>query len=999
MSKGLKKIFHKLNMNPSNGLYILEENRWEDNLPTYLKDLIKNKLKPSAFFCINKKPIILFYDSPKNKQKLFQAIWNFNESPIVIINEHDSLNIFNGFSYLKEKASLEVLDTAENIKRLSYFNIISGTYLSYYCKKITQSKRVNMRLLSNIKDARLIIKNRYNLDTYLINALIGKCIFARYLIDRGIQLDFDGRLRKWTKQEFNGLFNNKHNIINFFKYLKTKFNGEAFLIDDERLKNIPDEVFKILQLLLRGSQLSTGQMSLFDIYDFSIIPIEFISNVYEYFIGKENQSKQGAYYTPKFVVDYILSETVEKYFNDNTSKYNCKVLDPACGSGIFLVETLRRIIERYKKLHNNKISNKKLKQLVEENIFGIDKDNNAINVAIFSIYLTLLDYQKSKDITKFKFPKLISNGNFFIADFFDTDAEFNTFLKKIKFNFILGNPPWKRGASRQEKFLRYIADRKQKEKKQNRQPPECRIGNKEIAQAFLIRTSDFSNNETKCAFIVTSKVLYNIQGNRFRKYFLYNFFVDQVCELAPVATEIFNSSNTPATILFFRYAHWQRTDENKILYISVKPNPLFKIFKFFVIQRHDIKQVLQRKLIQEDWLWKILIYGNYLDYNFIKRLMSEYLTIDDYIKKNKLTRGQGIIVGSKNKDYNAKQYLGWKLIDTKKDIQQFYVHPSLIFKENRLTRRRKKCLFKAPFLLIRHGLEKDLKATTAISYSDTLYKHSLTGIKSNLQTLKIICGLLNSMLFQYFILYNSTASIDRHRAHDDEKLNFPYYSNPKIANIVKDIENINKQYYKKQKQQILINSRNHNLENKRQILIQKLNEEIFNTFDLNEIERALVDYAINFIIPILKDNNYQNYPSSSISLYDKFLENYIQIFLNRFKNLFFDKCLAAEIYYTEKIIGVFFKVIPLSDYNNRLITWTKQDEETLLNKIVSLGIKKITENLFIQKDIRGFEKNGFYIIKPNEKKLWHSAIAYLDVNDFHESIVYVGKKQYYESKD
>ena len=84
--------------------------------------------------------------------------------------------------------------------------------------------------------------------------------------------------------------------------------------------------------------MSSGQRALFDIYDFSIIPVEFISNVYEDFIGKEQQAEKGAYYTPKFLVDYILKETVEKHLEKNPT---CKVLDPACGSGIFLVQALR----------------------------------------------------------------------------------------------------------------------------------------------------------------------------------------------------------------------------------------------------------------------------------------------------------------------------------------------------------------------------------------------------------------------------------------------------------------------------------------------------------------------------------------------------------------------------------------------------------------------------------------------------------------------------------
>lgn len=250
-------------------------------------------------------------------------------------------------------------------------------------------------------------------------------------------IKFDGTLRTWSKNEFCDLLGDKRRTIQLLNYLKDHFNGEAFLLEDAQLEAVPDKAFKILQQLMRGDEIGTRQRSLFDTYNFSIIPVEFISNVYEHFIGGENQAKKGAYYTPLFLVDYIISETVEKYFKENPKEYNCKILDPACGSGIFLVEALRRMIERYRVINETTSGNTNdfkevLRKLAEENIFGIDQeeDGNAINVAIFSVYLALLDYQEPKEIENFKFPKLL-NRNFFINDFFNLDEDFNNRIKKI----------------------------------------------------------------------------------------------------------------------------------------------------------------------------------------------------------------------------------------------------------------------------------------------------------------------------------------------------------------------------------------------------------------------------------------------------------------------------------------------------------------------------------------------------------------------------------------
>lgn len=223
-----------------------------------------------------------------------------------------------------------------------------------------------------------------------------------------------------------------------------------FHISESDFSTVGQDALDILIRLLQSEEISTGQQSLFDMYDFSILPIEFISNMYEKFIGKENQENEGAYYTPTFLVDYIVSETIGKKLNESDN-YNCKVLDPACGSGIFLVESLRKIIEKY--ITINEITDtdtdefrQALKSIAQDNIFGIDKDPSAIQVAIFSVYLTLLDYQAPADIGKFKFPNLLGT-NFICSDTFDLDNKDLKALedKKLNFDYIIGNPPWKRG--------------------------------------------------------------------------------------------------------------------------------------------------------------------------------------------------------------------------------------------------------------------------------------------------------------------------------------------------------------------------------------------------------------------------------------------------------------------------------------------------------------------------------------------------------------------------
>jgi len=1022
--KNLNEIFSKLGLSKGNGLFLTKDNKWktETSFPNRVKRLIERKIEPDAFFCFDNKPMILFFENRINKSEIHEAIWNFNECPIAIFIDNGTVEIFNGFNYLKENKSLEKLGANDKLTDFAYFELVTGRTWEHYKEHLDYKNRVDYHLLQNIKAAREILVEGNEKRAKLVNAILGKVIFVRYLIDRKVKMKFDGKLRTWSNSEFCELLDNPKEIQKFFEYLEDKdkgFNGDLFPLSQSEYTQVRKNDYQVLKRLLLGGDIAKNQPSLFELYDFSIIPIEFISNVYELFIGRDNQKQEGAYYTPLFLVDYILKETVEKHLSDSSkldvqinevlSKQSgnysyCKVLDPACGSGIFLVETLRKIIEKY--IYDTGIDTKSpkfktaIKNLAKENIYGIDKDLSAVQVAIFSIYLTLLDYLEPAAIEDaFKFPHLL-NTNFFEADFFDENAEFNSKFKDIEFDFILGNPPWMRGKGEKQKplYVEYIEKRRKEETEFD--TPKIKIGNKEIAQAFLLRSSDFSKSATKCALIVTSKVLYNLQSKPFREYFLHNFFIERVFELAPVRREVFDKSNdkaiAPACVLFFNYAHNTPTDANVIEHIALKPSRFFSLFKIFTINRTDFKEVQQSKLKEFDWLWKVLVYGSYLDFNLIERLKSDYLTLKGRIKNSSdLIIGQGIMVGGGDEN-DASEIVGKPFIDTRSDIKQYWVNPNnrKKWEFNTVHRIRNKELYKAPVLLISGGVNNNLNSVSAICYRDSVYKSSLTGIKgkdkNTIKTLRQISGILNSALFSYFNLMTfSSSGIEREESHDEEKLNIPLIEAEKISLIVESLEKLLLEQYNSEK--VLQSPYLEKLIRDKQL---ELNKCIYDSFLIINEEVDLLDYTNRVIIPmIMRHENYEKL-FLSIKKTDKELESYAKLFINRFQSNLSNKDtrFIVEIWHTNQIIGMFFKVLPVKEYKSDIVWVNKQNSDwEILSLLTKISSEKVTDKLFVQKDIRGFEKDYFYIFKPNEKRLWHKAIGYLDVNEFADAILKAGR--------
>lgn len=1004
--KNLLEIFNTLGVNKENGLFITSEGIWEEEcqFSSRVGRLINNKLKPDAFFVFDHKPLILFYDSPHDKELIHKSLWNFNESPVVFFAYDDSVEIYNGYHYLKDDKSLELLAGIDSLSDFNYFELVSGKTWEKYQPKLTNAGRVDFQLLKNIKAARNILVERNKLESNIANVLIGKIIFVRYLIDREIKIGFDEE-RCWKNKDLCALLSNRENTVLFFRYLEKKFNGDMFLLNDSQYEKIEQPSLNTLISLLNEDDLGDGQQSLFKLYDFSIIPIEFISNVYESFIGNKNQADEGAYYTPLFLVDYILHETVEKHLINNSQEYNCKVLDPACGSGIFLVETLRKIIERYMQLHPEVAKDTDefkdiLRQLAVDNIFGIDKNIAAIQVAIFSIQLTLLDYQQPSSVETFKFPKLL-HTNFFEADFFDTKHDYNKVLKHNGIRFIIGNPPWKRGQGDESSlFAGYIKDRKNKEKQagSNILP---HISNKEIAQAFLLRVSDF-NVENEIAMIATSKVLYNLNAKSFRQYFLDKFILNKVFELAPVRHYVFDQSSdpaiAPAVVLFYQKAETHSsTDDNTIEHIALKPSRFFKMFKIFTLTRNDFKKVQQKKLKEYDWLWKTLVYGSYLDFNLINRLKSNYQTIEDELKdETKYLVGQGVTIGGG--DENDASHLTGKsfLKTTQKNIQPFWVQDSILdkWKCEVVHRPRNRALFDAPMLLLKKGISNEFSMTSAVCVQNVVFTDSLTAVKlrndNDIRSLHTMSAILNSKLFSYLALNTfSSAGIEREQVHE-EKWNIPFVNDMDILSKVRELEDVIKKRNKDDwfsaadSQQPIIKN-----------MKRQLDDLVLSKLDFSEKERSLIDYSNDIVIPIQMEHDNYEALFSPLGFENELLNDYVTLFLNRFSKSLNTEThyFMAEVWYSKQIIGIFFKVVPKSDDQNTIV-WIDKSKDDLLKKAISLSSQKITDKLFVQKDLRGFEEDFFYIFKPNEKRLWHKAVGYQDVDEFMDAILKTGRRNY-----
>jgi adenine-specific DNA-methyltransferase len=371
------------------------------------------------------------------------------------------------------------------------------------------TSEVDTELLALVEEWRIVLakniaKNNPNLSVYNLNTVVQKIIdrivFLRIAEDRGIE---DENILLTVSKASN--IYEKLNLL--FTKANVKYNSGLFSYIDWIEKVIIED--KVLSNIIVNLYYPECP------YEFSVLPIEILGSIYERFLGNtirfrtvkgdthtavveekpEVKKAGGVYYTPQYIVDYIVENTVgEKVKNKKPEEIaTIKICDPACGSGSFLVGAYQYLLnyhlDYYTQEKNIKTSlkNKKIfeaghntyKLTIDEkqrilcsSIFGVDIDNQAVEVTKLSLYLKLLENESresSEQLFKYSdmtlLPSLEDNikcGNSLIGrDFynqgqlglsdderikvncFDWDKDgFPEIFKNGGFDVVIGNPPY-----------------------------------------------------------------------------------------------------------------------------------------------------------------------------------------------------------------------------------------------------------------------------------------------------------------------------------------------------------------------------------------------------------------------------------------------------------------------------------------------------------------------------------------------------------------------------
>ena len=423
-----------------------------------------DELGASAVFCVQFVPTVVIvsveeYD-PAHVAPLHAALWNQGLASLLVVISGETVRVFTlaqmpraGDEDVAKHCLVRALDATTDALALEnlVYGAESGRFWEEYPEHFDPKGRVDRVLLENLTTSHRLLHRDAGLPPDAAQALLVQAMFIAYLEDREIiGPDHFREASNARASDFGGLLTSGdvESLEHLFETLRDDFNGDLFVAPcsfetSDPVPRLRAEHLKILARFRSGREEmdgSTGQHRLWRQYDFKYIPVELISAVHDRFLGERGPDgrAQGAYYTPMFLADTVVSHVWDQLPPE--VRGDARFLDPACGSGIFLVRLFQRLCEHRRAAGPERTIPWNELLDVAARLRGRDEDGGAVRVAVFSLYVALLD-----EVTPPGIRKLMKRGRVLPPlhgetlrreDFFKVEPD------DAQADVVLGNPPW-----------------------------------------------------------------------------------------------------------------------------------------------------------------------------------------------------------------------------------------------------------------------------------------------------------------------------------------------------------------------------------------------------------------------------------------------------------------------------------------------------------------------------------------------------------------------------
>lgn len=922
-------------------------------------------------------PQIYIYDrtqlSLAEKQKLIEIhknIWTGGEIPLVCVFSKTEIIILDTTKPIEESrdGNFSPAYFVKNLKEIAGVHKIFNENFAQRLKSGSYWDTSNVDFYKNSAYSQLTellrrVIDRFTIDSGLtknggiVQKLIIQCILVKYLEERrdednnsvfppSLFQNYEGATQ-FSDVLKNGL------IFDFFDDLnKNHFNGGIFKWDDNEklLFKGKQEAFNYLADVLRG-YINTKDQHLFEfednfsrLYSFNHIPVELISRLYEEFIIKENKKgriandeddadsqkpkNDGVAYTPSHLVKLLVNEAMQlNEVPDNLNDF--KVLDPACGSAIFLVVAFKRLVQWWRQKNNyRKPKLNDLKSLLNA-VYGVDLDPKAVQISVFSLCIALCDELSPKEIwDDLKFDNLEGNRIFY-CDFFEWKEKIS---KELLFDVIIGNPPFVRGGLNKSQKTWKIDDNTIVEIPQN-----------QIALKFLSESlSIVKDNGLSCLIVKSSPLLYSNSDNSrsYLKALTQKFHVDQIFDFTPLARNgvLWDGVDVDTAAIFVTKA---KPDFNKnILHAIFRRTKANKERIYFDIDKYDLHFILRDEVYENPYIFKINLLGGGRIKSLVHKLMqikTLFEVKDEYALE--IEEGFEISVGGNNNPDFLYQIptLPSKYLREEGIVIDYKDFP-LFNRSTKFSKPSKEIIFRHPNILIKENISLPVIFNDKYDFT---YPRKIIGIASRNGDINFLRELYESIisnrtLYRFFIAVTSGQVLV-------------------IKNSALYFEDIKR--------------------------LPRLDSSFVSTSAENNIINDVLEYTQYFIrrpetaeaLTPLKDIN-------------KEIGFYGQEFSNTINELYADGVNSFKLtdiiqFEKENLLGALFSY---DEKENVDLKITSEKEVTQIDGLINFDIN---ESLTATRIIQYYAANKVLFVKPNQKRYWLASIAYRDADSVFADIL------------
>lgn len=992
----------------------------------------------------------------KNIRQWHTYLWNQHIVPLLVIISDTQIKVYSGQALPTDKDDdvdgsgrlVDVFDKVADVLELD--QVLASIETGEIFRKSDSFNRkhaVDRCLLENLTETakKLINCPKIPFTAEFAHLFLTRLLFTCYLIERQMingKHFADDPVLCHIGEKYERLIDMLNDLslsqagealFRLFGHLKVHFNGSLLDTDlNKEKKNVTDDHMQIIRSFLNGDDLKKGQYTLsFWAYDFSVIPIETISAIYQGFISEQGKLQQtsGAYYTPPHLAELTVDILLENY---NKPLYESKVLDPACGSGVFLVSMFNRMANQWIYKHgqrHRKTRAKELLNILENRLFGIDINKTACHITCFSLYIAVLDHLKPWDVDKLreqglKFPKLLlASGEQQPENKQKTIIEGNFFDPKLQLNskdfyFVIGNPPW---VSRDKCNDKFFLDWQRRDK-------DIRGPQKQIAHGFMWKATEHLSNSGKACLLLPTAVLLN-KTDKFQSQWFSQVTVERVVNFSDLRFVLFADVAHPAIAVRFNKTK-PDIAKNQIRYESPKVDIGSQLGGAVYIYDEDVKIIRLSELLlnaekkQASIIWKTQFWGTWRDLKLLKRLsnMPRLIDITGSPKRpKKFIKGQGfqpylpeyyeLVKGkrrpiiNKNGKYKhgppkpiwwPKEHLyidakqkNINLILTKHDNCEFGQYK---FDKNftELRRSPDKVIFKPPMVIITKGFSRKIFCDFPVIFNNTF--QSISGSPENTKLLMFLAAVLNTNLADYSFLHiSANLGVERDQVYVNEigLLPFPLPEStydPRTSRMI-----IDKIAEKICVLKTSIEQERIGQEQKVKSAMQKIRPLVYEYYDIDEYEQILIEDTVDYIIPSITPTANPKQPIKTL----------VRVIYDQRKTYTETLCRMLNIH-TKKGKKVEGRVVKSDSQAVVVISRAKgepkpyyeekapEEMRQTLNRIDKLLPAK-RGGFVYYRNLKIFDKDHIYIVKPMTLRSWMRITALNDADEIASAVLQAGE--------